>query len=242
MTEVDVLAFAAHPDDAELGCGATLALAVDSGLRVAVADLTAGELATNGTPAQRLRERDEASAILGLCERVCLGLSDGHLGQSTADRVAVLDAIRRFRPRVVVAPQPDRHPDHGAAATLVRDACFLAGVGKAGTPGSPPHRPLSVHHYSVHAPLTPAFVVDVTATWDRKLRAVHAYRSQFGSPAGTTALTDPAFLEVVEAKGRYFGAMIGAARGEPFACAGPVPMTTLPGLDATPAGFPYVLQ
>jgi bacillithiol biosynthesis deacetylase BshB1 len=247
MTRVDVLAFAAHPDDAELGCGATLALAAESGLRVAVADLTAGEMATNGTMGERLRERDEASSALGLCERVCLGLPDGRLGEAAQDRVIVLDAIRRFRPQVVIAPQTlaDRHPDHSAAGRLVQEACFLAGVAKMGTP-MPPHRPRAVHHYSVHSPFTPAFVVDVTSTWQRKMRAVRAYQSQFGptAPAGSTALTDPRFLEAVEAKGSYFGAMIGAERGEPFSSMGPLAMTSVPGLRAEgdlPAGLPYVM-
>ena len=247
MTQADVLVFAAHPDDAELGCGATLALAAESGLRVAVADLTAGEMATNGTPGERLRERDEASSALGLCDRVCLGLPDGRLGEAARDRIVVLDAIRKFRPQVVVAPQTlaDRHPDHSAAGRLVHDACFLAGVAKIGTP-APPHRPQAVHHYSVHSPFTPTFVVDVTATWQRKMMAIHAYRGQFGpgAPAGSTALASPRFLEVVEAKGSYFGAMIGADRGEPFLSAGPLAMTSLPGLraaDASPAGFPYVM-
>lgn len=255
MTQVDVLAFAAHPDDAELGCGATLALAAQSGLRVAVADLTAGEMATNGTTSERLRERDEASCALGLCDRVCLGLPDGRLGESAQDRIVVLDAIRRFRPQVVIAPQilADRHPDHSAAGRLVGDACFLAGVAKMGTP-APPHRPRAVHHYSVHSPFTPTFVVDVTSTWQRKMRAILAYQSQFGPtvPAGSTALAGPRFLEVVEAKGSYFGAMIGAERGEPFLSAGPLAMTALPGLPAGPhaefhaenkygSDFPYVL-
>ena len=119
MTQADVLVFAAHPDDAELGCGATLALAAESGLRVAVADLTAGEMATNGTPGERLRERDEASSALGLCDRVCLGLPDGRLGEAARDRIVVLDAIRKFRPQVVVAA-----PSSG---------------------GSPLQRPLPVH-------------------------------------------------------------------------------------------------
>lgn len=235
MTQADVLVFAAHPDDAELGCGGTLALAADSGLRVAVADLTAGELATNGTTSERLRERDEASSVLGLCDRVCLGLPDGRLAESANDRIVVLDAIRGFRPQVVIAPQilADRHPDHSAAGRLVADACFLAGVAKMGTP-APVHRPAAVYHYSVHSPFTPTFVVDVTSTWQRKMRAILAYQSQFGpvAPAGSTALTDPRFLEVVEAKGSYFGAMIGAERGEPFLSTGPLAMTSLPGIRA----------
>jgi bacillithiol biosynthesis deacetylase BshB1 len=247
MTHVDVLAFAAHPDDAELGCGATLALAAESGLRVAVADLTAGEMATNGTASERLRERDEASSALGLCDRVCLGLPDGRLGEAAQDRIIVLDAIRRFRPQVVIAPQTlaDRHPDHSAAGRLVQEACFLAGVAKMGTP-TPAHRPRAVHHYSVHSPFTPTFVVDVTSTWHRKMRAVRAYQSQFGPtvPPGSTALAGPRFLEVIEAKGSYFGAMIGAERGEPFSSMGPLAMASVPGFRAEgdlPAGLPYVM-
>jgi bacillithiol biosynthesis deacetylase BshB1 len=237
MTHVDVLAFAAHPDDAELGCGAVLALAAESGLRVAVADLTAGEMATNGTPGERRRERDEASSALGLCDRVCLNLPDGRLGQSAQDRIVVLDAIRGFRPQVVIAPQilADRHPDHSMAGQLVRDACFLAGVAKMGGPARP-HRPQAVYHYSVHSPFPPTFVVDVTSTWQRKMRAIGAYRSQFGptAPAGSTALAGSRFLQVIEAKGCYFGAMIGAERGEAFMSVGPLAVDFLPSLPSLP--------
>jgi N-acetylglucosamine malate deacetylase 1 len=246
VTPVDVLAFAAHPDDAELGCGATLALAAEAGLRVAVADLTAGELATNGSPGERARERDEAASVLGLCERVCLALPDGRLGEAARDRVVIIDTIRRFRPQIVIAHQilADRHPDHSAAGRLVHDACFLAGAAKLGS-AEPPHRPRAVYHYSVHSPFTPAFVVDVTSTWQRKMRAIRAYRSQFGAAlVGSTALAGTRFLEVVDAKGSYFGAMIGADRGEPFSSLRPLAMTSIPGVRTdrdSPTRFPYVL-
>jgi bacillithiol biosynthesis deacetylase BshB1 len=231
---VDILAFSPHPDDAELGCGGSLLLAVDRGLRVAIADLTVGERSTRGTPERRREEATEAAGRLGLSARYSLGLPDTLIGCSPEHRDEVVALVREVRPRIVLAPYwEDRHPDHEAASRVVREACFFAGVGGVGT--GPPYRPPLVVHYTIHAPVTPSFVVDVSSVWDRKRRVLAAYESQFGaSDSSGTALSTPAFMQAMDAKATWFGAMIGATRGEPFVVAGPVRLSGLPGLEQPP--------
>lgn len=227
---LDLLAVGAHPDDAEVGCGGVLILAADQGLRVGILDLTAGGAGTRGTPEGRGRERDRAAKLLGVETRRGLELPDAGLGTDPGHRTELAGALRDLRPRVVLAPYPeDRHPDHAAAGRLAREACFLAGVAKVGEGEA--HRPARLYHYMLHHPFTPSFVVDVSSVWDRRTEAVAAYESQFGSPEPTTEIGGQGFLDLLEARATYHGAMIGAARGEPFWHPGPVPLTDLPGLD-----------
>jgi bacillithiol biosynthesis deacetylase BshB1 len=228
---LDVLAVAAHADDAEVGCGGVLIQAASAGLRTGVADLTAGERATRGSPRQRLAERDRATELLGLAARLDVGLPDGSLGTDAGHRDVVIRLIREVRPAIVLAPYPeDRHPDHAAAGRLVREGSFMAGVGRVGE--GEPHRPGRVYHYMVHHPFTPSFVVDVSAVWDRKVEVMLAYESQFGSEGvdPETALAGGGFLSTIEARARFHGAMIGAERGEAFHTLGPVPLGFLPGV------------
>ena len=230
---VDVLAVAAHPDDAEVGCGGTLIRSADGGRAVGIVDLTAGELSTQGTPQTRTQECRRASEVLGLATRVALGLPDGGLDDSGEQREALVGVVRELRPRIVLAPYPhDRHPDHAAAGRLARDACFFAAVGRYGS--GAPHRPVALYHYLLHEPFAPSFVVDVTDVWKQRSDAVAAYASQFGGSAADarTALAGPRFLDLLAARASWFGAMIGAARGEPFWSAGPLGLTGLPETDA----------
>lgn len=234
---VDVLAIGAHPDDAEIGCAGVLIMSADAGRRVAVADLTAGELATHGSPDERATEARRAAEIMGLSQREALGLPDGGLGTKHEQRAAVVNLLRELRPRIVLAPQAeDRHPDHAAAGELTRAACFLAGVAKFGH-GSP-HRPSRLYHYMLHQPFTPSFVVDITAVWERKLAAAGAYASQFGLPSdeARTAIGGRRFLELLEDRASLYGAMIGVERGEAFRTAGPLGLAALPGLEDDPRG------
>jgi N-acetylglucosamine malate deacetylase 1 len=240
MTQsVDLLAIGAHPDDVEVGCGGVLASAALGGVRLAVADLTAGELSTQGNPQTRRQEADRAAAILGLHERIALRIPDGWVGTEPGHREEVVKLIRDLRPRLVLAPYPeDRHPDHAAAGKLVRESCFLAAVGKFSS-GSP-HRPAALYHYTVHHPLPTSFVVDVTAVWSQKMDAVRAYESQFapGRPDAGTEIGSEAFLAVVEARSRFYGAMIGVERGEAFYSQGPIALEALPGLQGDAGGPP----
>jgi bacillithiol biosynthesis deacetylase BshB1 len=229
MQPLDVLAFSAHPDDAEIGCGGALALAVRRGLRAAIADLTEGERSSRGTISGRAEERAAASRELGLGERIAIGLQDGGIERSPDALSRVVDVIRSARPHTVLAPHVlDRHPDHEAAGRLVREACFEAGLAKVGE--GPPHRPGRLFHYMAHSPFEPSFVVDCSQVWDEKRAAVSCYRSQFSPDGGdpATALSTGDFLELLEVRGRWFGAMIGARYGEPYLARGPVPLPELP--------------
>ena len=238
MNPVDVLAVAAHPDDAEVGCGGVLALCARDGASTAIADLTSGELSTKGTPEMREREAGEAAQALGVGTRVAVGLPDGSVGVGADQRDLVVELIRRLRPRIVLAPYPvdDRHPDHAAAGRLVREASFFAGVEKRAT--GEPHRPDRIYHYMLHHIFEPTFVVDVSPVWEQRLAAIAAYRSQFGHAFSEqrTAIGGTSFLEFLAARAAVHGAMIGVPRGEAYYCVGPLGVHRLP--DAVPVSAP----
>ncbi|SRR5258706_13497056 len=227
---LDILAIAAHPDDAELGCGGSLLLAVRRGLSAAIADLSAGEMSSRGTVASRQDESRNAARILGLRERRNLGLPDSKIGENSSHSLsALIQLIRETRPRIVLAPYwEDRHPDHEATGRLVKEACFFAGVAKVGE--GEPYRPTRLFHYMLSYPFTPAFVLDISDVWERKMEAIRAYQTQFQpSEDGIhTAISEPGFLKLIEARAIWFGAMIGAAYGEPYYMSGPVPVVELP--------------
>ena len=230
---LDILAIAAHPDDAELGCGGSLLLATRKGLNVAICDLSAGEMSSRGTVASRQVETSNATRILGLKERRNLGLPDSKIGEdSTLSLSVLIQLIRETRPRTVLAPYwEDRHPDHEATGRLVKEACFFSGIAKIGN--GEPYRPTRLFFYMLSYPFTPAFVLDISDVWERKLAAIKAYQTQFESSENGmhTAISEPGFLKLVEARAIWFGSMIGVAYGEPYFMPGPVPMVELP--DAT---------
>lgn len=225
--DLDIVAFAAHPDDAEASCGGLLAKLAGRGARVAICDLTRGELASNGSPEERAREAAAASEVLGLSARLQLGLPDGALaGGDPAQLRSVVECLREHRPRLVVAPHSNsRHPDHAEAAELVRRAQFFCAVRRY-EPSSP-HvaRPFLLQGLDFH-PMRPSFVVDITAELDRKLEALRCYRSQFERRPGdvTTLLNDPSFLERVTTDARAYGQLIGRPAGEPYVIEGAVPV------------------
>jgi bacillithiol biosynthesis deacetylase BshB1 len=227
---LDILAFAAHPDDAELGCGGSLILAADQGLKVSIADLSEAEMSTRGDVATRRLEAADASKHLGLSERENLDLPDTEIGSDPSHRLSIIQHIRKTKPRIVLAPYwEDRHPDHAATGRLVREACFLAGVQKVGE--GPPHRPEKIYYYMISHPFDPSLVVDISTVWDRKMVAVKAYESQFNlsTEGPETPISQPGFMQMIEARSIWFGKMIGASYGEPFFMPGPVPMRQLPG-------------
>ena len=216
---VDILFFGAHPDDVELSAGATAAKCVRDGLRIGIVDLTRGEMGTRGTPETRRREAARAAKVLGATFRQHLDFTDGGLRTGRDEELQIIEILRRWRPRVVVAPLPDdRHPDHVRTGRLVTEAGFYSGL-RALETGLPAHRPQAVIYYLQHYVVPPTFIVDVTKSWKTKMRAVAAYRSQFHDPASrepATVLSDPKFLTVIEARARHFGSMIGAEFGEAF--------------------------
>ena len=216
---VDLLFFGAHADDVELSAGATVVKMVKSGLRAGIIDLTRGEMGTRGTPQIRKREAQAAARILGAAFREQLDLGDGNLRADRAAELEVIAVIRRHRPSLVFAPYPDdRHPDHTRTGRLVTEASFYAGLKKIET-DLPAHRPQTTLYYLQNYMVPPSFVVDVTAVWKTKMRAIGAFKSQFfdaKSKEPQTFISDPKFLEMIEARGRHFGALIGSAYGEAF--------------------------
>jgi len=215
-----MLAIAAHPDDAELTCGGTLARAAERGYRVGVLDLTRGETASRGTPKLRAEEAAAASRVLGLATRANAGLPDAHLENSHDARRTVVGHLRALRPRVVILPfQRGRHPDHRIASELSRDACFLAGLSRYdGGPAARPHKILYALAYR-EDPVKPTFVVPLSEEqFTRKIESIRCYASQFdgADQAGEVFPTGQPLIERVETQTRHYGSLIRRAYGEPF--------------------------
>lgn len=223
---IDALFLSPHPDDAELFCGATIAGLVSRGHAVRVADLSAGEMASNGTPEQRREESLAAAAALGLpADRPVLGLPDGGIDANDAGQLrAVVELLREWRPRLLVAPWPrDRHPDHVAAGELARRAHFFAGVGGYAAAGEP-SRPQRLLFYPCHEPgREPDLLVDATGHMDAWRAAVACYHSQFAAGDGDrpTPINDPGFLPAHEGRRAAWGRQAGCAFAEGFLADGP---------------------
>lgn len=218
--KLDLLAIHAHPDDAELTCGGTLALAARQGYKVGILDLVAGEAGTRGSAGRRAEEAARAADALGVRVRANAGLPDAHLHNTDETRRRVITLIRRFRPRTVIVPFPvGRHPDHRVASELSRDACYLAGLAKYDAPGRP-HRPFKILYALAYRedPVKPTFVVDISGTFATKLKALHCYKSQFdgAKAAGEIFPTGQDLYELVEVQSAHYGSLIRARYGEPF--------------------------
>jgi len=220
MSEVDVLAIAAHRDDVELTCGGTMLVSVRKGHRTGVIDLTAGEMGTRGNAELRAKEAAEAARILGLSVRENLGLPDAAIVNTPETRALLVPLIRRLKPKIVIAPAQDgRHPDHRVTSELVRDACFLAGLAKF-APGLPPHRPRKVLHcitYREEA-LKPTFIVDISDVFEEKLAAMNAYFSQLAGvlQAGEVYPNTEELFQVVRHQAAHYGSLIRCKYGEPY--------------------------
>ena len=220
MTEyapVDVLVFGPHPDDIEIGLGGTIALHTAAGQRVGLCDLTAGELSSNGTPAQRQVEAAESAVVLGAAWRENLGWPDGAIAQTPATIRSAVDLIRRTRPRAIAVPYwDDRHPDHVASSHVLRTAVFTSGLRRYESADAA-WRPDWLCYYFINDGATPSFVVDVSAHYQRKRDALDCYRSQFApreDEAVATRLTASTFRQLIESRDAQFGALAGVAFAE----------------------------
>ena len=232
MDAVDIAAVCAHPDDAELVMGGTLAREAARGRRVAIVDLTRGESGSRGTPETREKEADEAARILGAAHRESLGLPDARLSVVPEHKDPLVEAIRRLRPRVVLLQHwEQRHPDHAAASRIVYDACFLAGLRNYRADLGPAFRPSKLVYAVTMTEandLRPSFVVDVTEFWETKLRAIRAFASQFApAPGETGPLPLDRFQEAVELVGRRHGQRIGVRYGEGYVTREPLAVDDL---------------
>lgn len=222
--KLDILAIGAHPDDVELCCGGTVIKQVKLGNKVGILDLTKGELGTRGTEAIRKEEAANAAEILGVEVRKNLGLADGFFENNKANQLEVIKVIRQYQPDIVLANSlEDRHPDHGRAAKLLEDACFLSGLRMIETqlkdkPQSA-WRPKAIYHYIQSYFMEPDFVVDVSDHLEQKLEALKAFKSQFYDPESKepeTFISTQGFMEAVIGRASVLGKSIGVKYGEGF--------------------------
>ena len=221
---LDILAFAAHPDDVEISVAGTLMKHIDAGLKVGIIDLTKGALGSRGSSETRSEEAVEASKIIGIHQRVNLNLGDGFFEINAENKQLIIEQIRRFQPRIVLANAvSDRHPDHGRASQLVSEACFLSGLLKIESKWEEKvqiaFRPKAVYHYIQDYYIKPDFVVDISEYYERKIKALKAYKSQFYDPNSTepkTPISGEEFFDFLKARMMEFGRPIGAKFGEGF--------------------------
>ncbi len=221
---LDILVFAAHPDDAELGMGGTIAKFVDNGKSVGIIDLTEAELSSNGTVESRRKETEIASDILSITYRNNFKIPDGKVKVDDKIVHSVIVKLREHKPKIVFAPYfNDRHPDHIGAGKIVKEAVFFSGLKKFVTEFNGeeqlPYRPEKLYYYMQTYEFIPSFIVDISDHFETKMKAVRAYKSQFYNPdekGERTFISDPKFIKYLEARARYFGFQIRKEYGEPF--------------------------
>jgi len=222
--KLDILVFAVHPDDAELGCSGTILKHIAAGKKVGIVDLTRGELGTRGTAETRDQESADSTKILGLQVRENLEMRDGFFRNDEDHQLQIIQMIRKYTPEIVLSnAQHDRHPDHGRAGDLVYDALFLSGLAKVKTDldgrKQNAYRPRLLLQYIQDRYINPDILVDVTDFWEKKLECIHAFKTQFFNPdndENQTYISSPDFLKVIEARSREFGKSIGAVHAEGF--------------------------
>jgi len=222
--KLDILAFGAHPDDVELGCGATIAKEIALGKKVGIVDLTRGELGTRGSAELRDLEAKNAAEILGVSVRENLRFADGFFTNDKAHQLEIIKMIRKYKPEIVLCNAiDDRHIDHSKGSDVVSDACFLSGLlkieTKIGEELQEKWRPKQVYHYIQWKNILPDFVVDVTGFIEKKQNAVLAYASQFFDPNSKepeTPITSKNFIESIHYRARDLGRLIGVDFAEGF--------------------------
>lgn len=222
--KLDIVAFGAHPDDVELGCGGTIAKEIHLGRKVGIIDLTRGELGTRGSAEIRDNEAAKAAKILGVSIRENLKMRDGFFKNDEAHQLQIIQMIRKYRPDIVLCNAiDDRHIDHGKGSRLVSDACFLSGLRKIETKENgviqEAWRPKVVYHYIQWRNITPDFVVDISGFETKKVAAIMAYDSQFYNPDTNepeTPIATKNFLESINYRAQDLGRLIGTDFGEGF--------------------------
>ena len=206
--KLDVLAFGAHPDDIELGCGGTLIKHIEQNYKVGIIDFTKGDLGTRGTAEIRLKEADIAGKAMGLSIRENLKFKDGFFQNDDFHKRELIKKIRLYRPEIVLTNAPsDRHPDHGRASQITIDACFLSGLEKIDT-SQQVWRPKAIYHYIQFNNLKPDFVVDISQYFERKIDVIKKYKSQFYDPNSKetdTVISSKEFFDSIEYRAKDLG-------------------------------------
>lgn len=224
VEKLDILAFAAHPDDVEISCSGTLMKHIALGYKVGIVDLTQGDLGSRGTIETRNKEASEASDLMGIQVRENLRMADGFFENNEENKLKIIEIIRKYRPDIVLANAiKDRHPDHARAASLVSDACYYSGLRKIETffegVNQVAHRPKAVYHYIQDKYIKPDFVVDVSEYFDRKMESIKVYKSQFYDPNSEepeTPISGKEFFEFIIGRMANMGRPIGARYAEGF--------------------------
>jgi bacillithiol biosynthesis deacetylase BshB1 len=217
---LDLLAIAAHPDDVELTCGGTLLKMAKQGYKTGILDLTAGEMGTRGTPETRAREAAKAAKLLRVTWRGTLGVPDSDVQPTRQHKLRLASVIRQFRPKTVILPYWEaRHPDHYHASALGYEGCFLAGLKQLALEGEP-FRPFKILYSISYAEVRPTFVVDITAQYAQRHKAILAFGSQFrpdkSQPKSKVFLAIDRLEGQMNQLARHYGEMIGVQYGEPF--------------------------
>jgi bacillithiol biosynthesis deacetylase BshB1 len=223
---LDVLVFAAHPDDAELAMGGTIAKFANDGFSVGIIDLTRGEMGTRGNADTRQNEALEAAKILNTSLRDNLLIPDGDIEISNGNIRKVVMLMRKYKPKIVFAPYfSDRHPDHISASKLVKRAMFVSGLEKINTSENEitqsAYRPAKLYYYMQTYTFEPSFIVDISDFFETKMKSVWAYSTQFHNPESNepeTFISSPEFIHYVDARAKFYGFQIGKKFGEPFYC------------------------
>ena len=217
--KLDILAFGAHPDDIELGCRGTIIKHVENGFKVGIIDLTKGDLGTRGNAKIRLEEADSASKVMGLSVRENLNFKDGFFLNDEEHKNALIKKIRKYKPDIVLANAPsDRHPDHARASQLTIDSCFLSGLEKINT-NQEVWRPKAIYHYIQFNNLSPDFVIDISAYFDKKITAIKEYKSQFFDPNSKetkTIISSKEFFDSIEYRAKDLGRQTSCTYAEGF--------------------------
>ena len=224
--KIDILAIGAHPDDVELGCSGTVMKHIDLGYKVGIIDLTKGELGTRGSAEIRMHEVEVSTTIMGVRIRENMGFEDGFFKNDREHQLELIKMIRKYQPAVVLTnANHDRHPDHGRAAQLTYDACFLAGLSKIETTlngkKQKAFRPNALYNYIQALHAEPDLVVDISAYFERKMQTIRAFKSQFyngesDQTENQTFISSPEFMEFVKGRAIHYGVPIGVKYAEAF--------------------------
>lgn len=226
IMNLDAIVFAAHPDDAELSMGGTICKLTSHNFKVGIIDFTKGELGTRGSAETRQKEAFQAAIVLKAAVRENLDIPDGDIKRNKENLMKVIMAIRKYRPKIVFAPYfNDRHPDHIDASVLVKEAMFSTGLTKVKTfekeMMQESFRPSKLYYYMQTFTFEPTFIVDITESFNQKMKAVKAYETQFHNPRSVepeTFISRPEFLDYVQSRSQFYGFQIGKHYGEPFYC------------------------
>ena len=230
IDKVDILAIAAHPDDVELSASGTILRHIDQGAKVAMVDLTEGELGSRGTSETRYAEAADASKIMGVSYRKNLNLGDGFFDFSQENKIKIIEQIRRFQPEIVLVNAiKDRHIDHGRGSKLAKEACFLSGLRKIETSwqgdSQDSWRPKAVYSYIQDYYVEPDVIVDITPYIDQKIEAIKAYKTQFWDPNSSepqTPISGENFFDFLKGRWAEYGRLINAKYGEGFSVDRPI--------------------